>query len=154
MKPSRRHAVQLVLAPVATADPGRVAVVREAVVGSLADEVDRVVVDVEEAESLWLVLGAGFCLFALLGPCWQVPRVGAGDFRWKVRRAVRPCRPCSPGRARVLLGRCRRPSRRAAAGLAMGRRLPADFSGAPQSKRRGRLRPSGDGAGPNGGAEP
>src|SRR5258708_7872691 len=54
----------------------------------------------------------------------------------------------------AMRGRCRRPSRGAAAGLAMGRRLPADFSGAPQSKRRGRLRPSGDGAGPNGGAEP
>src|SRR5258708_33303652 len=111
VSPSRREAVRLCLPRVATADPGGVAVVRQAVVGSLADEVDRVVVDVEEAESLWLVLGAGFCLFALLGPCWQVPRVGAGDFRWKVRRAVRPGRPCLPGRGRVLAGGCRRAAR-------------------------------------------
>jgi hypothetical protein len=45
------HGVQLVLAPVATADPRGVAVVREAVVRSPADEVDRVVTDVDEAES-------------------------------------------------------------------------------------------------------
>lgn len=38
---------QLRLAPMAAADPGGVAMVREAVIGSLADEVDRVVADVE-----------------------------------------------------------------------------------------------------------
>jgi hypothetical protein len=43
--------VRLRLAPVATADPGGVAIVREAVVGSLADEADRVVADVEEADA-------------------------------------------------------------------------------------------------------
>jgi hypothetical protein len=48
---SPAHGEQLRLAPIATADPGGVAMVREAVVGSLADEVDRVVADVEEADA-------------------------------------------------------------------------------------------------------
>lgn len=48
VKPSRQtRGEQLRLAPMAAADPGGVAMVREAVIGSLANEVDRVVADVE-----------------------------------------------------------------------------------------------------------
>lgn len=48
------HGVQFVLAPFATVDPGGVAVVGEAVAGTLADEVDRIVAEVLEAESFLL----------------------------------------------------------------------------------------------------
>ena len=56
---SPAHGGQLVLAPFAAADPGGVAMVRDAVVGSLADEIDRVVADVDEAESFFLDRGVG-----------------------------------------------------------------------------------------------
>jgi hypothetical protein len=48
------HGDQLVPAPLATADPGGVAMVRDAVVGSLDHEVDRVVGDVDQAKSFFL----------------------------------------------------------------------------------------------------
>jgi hypothetical protein len=49
------HGEQLLPAPLATADPGGVTMVRKAVVGSLAHKVDRVVEDVDKAKSLLVV---------------------------------------------------------------------------------------------------
>jgi hypothetical protein len=48
------------------------------------------------------VLGSGFCLFVSPDPCQQVLKVGAkANSHWK-GQAIRPCRPRSPGWARVL----------------------------------------------------
>ena len=56
------HVDQLDSAQLAAADPGRVAMVREAVVGSLAHEVDRLGGDVDQAKSVFLERAVGVAL--------------------------------------------------------------------------------------------